>query len=173
MADGRAERVAVAGGIAVAWVIIAAWAAAAWVLLDAPVETATASRLALAARCLIPVGLCLMVAVGMVAAHRHLIAGIGGGRVEGDLALDLKLRFLTNTAEQAILAVIAYPAFAVTAPEAALRLLPAAAALFLAARAAFYLGYRTGRAVNRSVGFACTFYPTGLMLLASAAFALS
>jgi len=27
--------------------------------------------------------------------------------------------------------------------------------------------------VNRSVGFACTFYPTGLMLLASAAFALS
>ena len=40
-------------------------------------------------------------------------------------------------------------------------------------RAAFLAGYLSGRPTNRAIGFACTFYPSVLMLLAAAGFALA
>ena len=63
-----------------------------------------------------------------------------------------------------------YLAFAATAPVGWLRLLPAAAVMFLLARAAFLIGLLKGGAPQRAIGFACTFYPAVLMLVATLVF---
>jgi hypothetical protein len=55
---------------------------------------------------------------------------------------------------------------------AALGFVPAAGVLFCLARAAFLSGYLSGRPTNRAAGFACTFYPSVLLLSASVVMAI-
>ncbi len=66
-----------------------------------------------------------------------------------------------------MLASLAYCIWAVAMPHAWLASIPAAAALFVLGRFLFSRGYAQGAAA-RAIGFALTFYPTVLMLAASA-----
>jgi len=160
-------------GIAVSWVIITVWFSAAWVLLPVPaIDDAPGARLAFTLKWQLAVVACLVIAVGLIARHRFFFNRIDGGWDPDDRLLECYRNNLSNTAEQVLIAVPVHLAFAATAPMAALRLVPAVAVLFCLARAVFLLGYLSGRPTNRAVGFACTFYPSVLLLVSSVVMAI-
>jgi uncharacterized membrane protein YecN with MAPEG domain len=153
--------------------IIVIWSGIAWAFLPAPsIPDTPGDRLAFALKWDLAVVACLVIAVGLIGRHRFLFNRIDGGWDPDDRLLECYRYNLANTTEQVLIAVPVHLAFAVTAPLAALRLVPAAAVLFCLARAAFLLGYLSGRPTNRAAGFACTYYPSVLMLVAAAGFAL-
>lgn len=163
-----AEQRNVLRGIAAALAIIALWFTAVWVLWPVPsIADTPGARLAFALKWDLAVVACLVVAVGLVARHRFFFNRIDGGWDPDDRLLENYRYNLANTVEQVLIAVPVHLGFAVTAPLAALGLVPAAAVLFCLARAAFLSGYFSGRPTNRAVGFACTFYPSVLLLAAS------
>jgi len=85
-----------------------------------------ADRLALAWRWLLVPGLCLLAGVGMTANQRFLRAdAIDGGRPAGAGFFEINLRYNTNTAEQAVLAAVAWTGLALELPPGALGLIPA------------------------------------------------
>ncbi|MGL4489473.1 MAG: MAPEG family protein [Rhizobiaceae bacterium] len=101
----------------------------------------------------------LIVGIGWAARTRHFVSNIDGSRPDAGSALDITLRYVTNTTEQLLLFALAcLCAFHVDEPPAA-KLLPVMAIWFLIARAMFYIGYRM-TPVARSIGFAATFHPT-------------
>ncbi len=172
--DRAGEQRHVVRGIAVSLVVIVVWFGAAWAVLPVPaIADAPGPRLAFALKWDLAVAACLVIAVGLIGRHRFLFNRIDGGWDPDDQLLECFRYNLANTAEQVLIAVPVHLAFAVTAPLAALRLLPAAVVLFCLARAAFLGGYLSGRPTNRAVGFACTFYPSVLLLIAAAAFAVA
>jgi len=172
--DRRAEQQNVLRGIAAAIGIIAVWFGGAWALLPAPgIGPDPAARIAYALEWDLAVVACLVIAVGLVANHRFLRNRIDGGWDPDDLTLEYYRYNLANTTEQVLIAIPVHFAFAVVAPEAALGLIPAVVVLFCLARAAFLAGYRSGRPTNRAIGFACTFYPSVLLLIASAVLAVA
>lgn len=126
--------------------------------VDSPI-----SRVAWTLRWLALPGACLMAAIGMVSARRFFTrAGIEGGAAPLGSALEIDLRIVTNTAEQALLAAIAYLAFSVSAPLEQLGLIPPAAIAFAIGRLAFAIGYHI-HPLARAFGFGLTFYPTAVM----------
>jgi len=172
--DRDAERRHVLRGITASFGLIAVWFAGAWALLPQPgIIDEAGARLAFALRWDLAVVVCLVIAVGLIARHRFFRNRIDGGWDPQDRLLEIFRYNLANTAEQVLIAIPVHLAFAVTAPASALGLLPAAAVLFCLARVAFLAGYLSGQPTNRAVGFACTFYPSVLMLLASAVFAMT
>lgn len=112
-------------------------------------------------------GLWLAAAIGDVARRRFRsdAAIDGGNRV--DPGVDVANEILHNTAEQALLAGIAYVALTLVSDHARV---PVAlfAACFSAGRLMFWTGYRDG-AEARALGFALTFYPSVAALLMTAA----
>jgi len=160
-------------GIVTGCVVILAWFALAWAILPAPsLGDTPAARLAFALKWDLAVIACLVVAVGLIARHRFFFNRIDGGWDSEDRVLEIYRYNLANTSEQVLIAVPVHLAFAVSAPAGVLTLVPAAAVLFVLARAAFLIGYLSGRATNRTVGFVCCFYPSVLLLIAAAAFAV-
>jgi uncharacterized membrane protein YecN with MAPEG domain len=114
-------------------------------------------RLAYAVRCDVIAALCMLAGVAMIANRRFLLPeAIGGGRAA---SLEVDLRYLTNTTEQLVLAVIAHLALSVELPAGSLRAIPILVVLFVIGRIAFWIGYRISP-VGRAFGFATTFYPT-------------
>ena len=93
------------------------------------------------------------------------IAGSGGG--PGSDKVRVAGAILQNTFEQASLAVAAHLIVAASFDRSN-ALIAALAGLFAVGRLLFWLGYRHG-AKGRAFGFALTFYPSVLALLASAA----
>lgn len=164
MALGKAQRGVLAGMFAGLGVTLLLLAATAW-----GVESGSGtSRLEWLALASILPALSLAIAIARLARHRFftpadfdgsaLTAGTDGARLLQSL--------LQNTLEQLALALPVYVAWAVLAPMEWLPTLPVSAGLFLLGRLLFFRGYAHGAAA-RSFGFALTFYPTIVLLLAA------
>lgn len=121
-----------------------------------------AGRIAMCAISLLAPAIALAFAIARLARFRFLspqdIAGSASSGSGSSKALLLQ-SLLQNTLEQAVLAVLAYAAWAALAPGHFMAALPAAAVLFLLGRILFFAGY-AGGARSRALGFALTFYPT-------------
>lgn len=151
----------VARGMAGAAAIgIAALLAAGW--LDP--GHALADRLRVLAIALVVPGLWSAAAIGNVARLRFFSPrSIDGG--DADPAVAQGRAIAQNTLEQALLAVIAYAALTIATDRSTFAV-GVLAACFSIGRAGFWTGYRRGAAA-RAFGFALTFYPTVLALLAA------
>ena len=93
---------------------------------------------------------------------------IDPGLTQGAPRVQLLRALAQNTHEQALLAVLAYVAWAVLMPIGTLSVVGLAAIVFVLGRILFFIGYARG-APARSLGFTACFYPTALMLLTVAA----
>lgn len=158
--SGEEKRIIVTGVVA----SVAASAVFVWVGYGAiggglsfGVERACAFALALAA-------LTVLFGVVLVGMTRLFVSNADGSRPETGSPLDMNIRFLTNTLEQAVLFSIACAAFALVEPAQAAGLLPAMGCWFVIARAAFFVGYRI-HPLARAFGFGATMLPTATLLL--------
>lgn len=132
-----------------------------------PLGASFAERASLLALCLLPPAITLAISIARLAKHRFFTpADIDGSALtDGSDRARLLQALLQNTLEQMALAVPVYVAWAFLAPAGMLGALVAASVLFLLARLLFYKRYQSGAAA-RSLGFALTFYPTVLLLVA-------
>lgn len=107
----------------------------------------------------------LAVSIARLAAHRFRTPQDldGSGLTPGSDRARLLQALLQNTLEQLMLALPAYAAWSVLAPDRLLDAVPVAALMFLCGRVLFFRGYAAG-APGRALGFALTFYPSVLML---------
>lgn len=112
---------------------------------------------------------CLAINIGMLARHRFFTPDDidGGGLTAGTSKAHLLQSMLQNTLEQAVLALGVHLCFAAVMPRAWQAAVPVAAMLFVIGRVLFWRGYASG-APHRALGFALTFYPQVVMLLAIA-----
>lgn len=158
-ASGEEKRIIIAGVAA----SVALSAAFIWIGyetvgrgLSLGVERACALALILAA-------LTVLFGVVLVGMTRLFVSNTDGSRPETGSPLDLNIRFLTNTLEQAVLFGLACAAFALVEPARAAGLLPVMGCWFILARAAFLIGYRM-HPLNRAFGFGATMAPTAALL---------
>ena len=166
--DDTQRRVAtgMALGMAIALVALAV------ALLVAPHDRTTVPdatlRLTLIASAALGPALMLFVCIARLAKHRFFTpADIHGSALtDGTDRARLLQALLQNTLEQSCLALPVYLATGLLAPPRALWLAPTAGLLFVIGRIAFFAGYARG-APARAFGFALTFYPTVLLLLAA------
>jgi uncharacterized MAPEG superfamily protein len=95
---------------------------------------------------------------------------MSGARLDGsppepaDVRLEVDRRYMQNTLEQLVLAVIAHLALATRLSGDQLRLVPILATWFLVARVAFLIGYQRDP-LARGFGWAATWLPTLTVLL--------
>ncbi len=128
-----------------------------------------ADRLRILAVTLAVVGLWSAAAIGNVARIRFLSTlSIDGG--DADPAVAHGRAIAQNTLEQSVLAAIAYAALTLATDRSAVPI-AVLALCFSVGRAGFWAGYRRGAAA-RAFGFALTFYPTVLALLAALVLAI-
>ena len=121
---------------------------------------AMAERLAFAARTSAVVLFCVVVAIGMVSTGRRRSPEDIGGAAAGPPSdrLAIRVAFLQNTLEQAVVAVGFYFAFATLASCAWLSVLPVSAAFFVIGRVLFLKGYAKG-VEGRAWGMSLTMIP--------------
>ncbi|MGH7925978.1 MAG: MAPEG family protein [Candidatus Binatus sp.] len=114
-------------------------------------------RLAYALRWEVFAALCLLAGVGKIANRRFFVAEAIGGDASPSIEIDR--RYLQNTLEQLVLAIVAHLALVtIVAPES-IRAVAVLVMLFVIGRVTFWIGYHySGPA--RAFGFATTFYPT-------------
>lgn len=128
-----------------------------------PIGDDVASRLVWAIRLSLLPAVCILAAVGVIATRRFFDPrAIGGGLPEPGSALDIDRRVLANTVEQAMLALPAYAAAAVTLPMEDMPRIGACAMAFVAGRIAFAIGYHIAPPF-RAFGFALTFYSSAAL----------
>jgi len=110
---------------------------------------------------------CLAINIAMLARHRFFTPDDidGGGLAKGTPTALILQSTLQNTLEQAALAIPVHVAWAIVMPATWHLAIPAAATLFVIGRVLFWRGYAAG-APARALGFALTFYPSMLMLMA-------
>jgi len=136
---------------------LAVWWLPRW--LDFPV--AIGERMAFAARAVLLIALCLLIAVGIVSTLRRYaeprdITGSAYGPPSERLRVPIA--FLQNTLEQVALAAFANLALATVPGEAPLAYMMASVALFAIGRITFLRGYPHGAAA-RAFGMAATAVP--------------
>lgn len=114
-------------------------------------------RLEYALKCEVFAALCLLAGIAMIANRRFFIAdAIEGGSTP---AIEIDQRYLQNTLEQLVLAIVAHLALVtIVAPES-IRAVAILVMLFVIGRVTFWIGYHISGAA-RAFGFATTFYPT-------------
>jgi MAPEG family protein len=116
-----------------------------------------AFRLEYALKCEVFAALCLLAGVGAIANRRFFIPdAIGGGPTP---SLEIEQRYLENTLEQLVLAMVAHLALVVVVPDDSIRAVAILVMLFVIGRATFWIGYHISGPA-RAFGFATTFYPT-------------
>ncbi len=117
----------------------------------------TSWRLAYALKWEVIATLCLLAGVWKIANRRFFIPEA----IEGDPApsIEIDRRYLQNTLEQLVLAIVAHLALVtIVAPES-IRAIAVLVMLFVIGRVTFWVGYHySGPA--RAFGFGTTFYPT-------------
>ena len=117
----------------------------------------TAWRLEYALKCEVFVALCLLAGVARISTRRFFMADAISG--DPSPALEIDRRYVQNTTEQVLLAIVAHLALVCIVDANSLRAVAILAMLFVIGRATFWLGYhRSGPA--RAFGFGTTFYPT-------------
>lgn len=174
--DDAATRRGVAKGMALGMVTTLTGLSAAFVLSPAalvPLSDSIQARARLLAQSALCFVGCLLLAIARLASHRFFTpADIhGSGLTSGTSEAKLLQAMLQNTLEQAVLALGVHCAGAIVVPRARLGVLPVGAVQFVLGRALFFQGYRKG-APKRAMGFALTFYPTVLLFLLSARYAI-
>lgn len=108
----------------------------------------------------------LAIGIAHLASHRFFNAEVSdGGSETADPKYHHARSYLQNTLEQTVLAVMAQLALVVRLPMAWLDVIPALVFWFVIARLVFRLTYARGAAA-RSFGFAATYYPSVLGLIA-------
>jgi len=124
------------------------------------------SRLATLGIAALVLGLWLAAAIGDVARRRFASGDAIDGRNGMDAKVDTANAIMRNTAEQVLLAGIAYTALTLLSDHSRV---PVAlfVACFSAGRLLFWAGFRDG-AEARSLGFALSFYPSLAALLLAA-----
>lgn len=154
---GVARGIGIGLGLTIAAAILGSYRSSAAVL---------EARLTTLGIALLVLGLWMAAAIGDVARRRFASTAAIGGRDGVDDRVDAANAILRNTAEQALLASIAYAALTLISDHARV---PVAlfAACFTAGRLLFWSGYRDG-AEARALGFALTFYPSIAALLMAA-----
>ena len=114
-------------------------------------------RLEYALKCEVFAALCLLAGVAKIANRRFFIPdAIAGGPSP---SLEIDLRYIQNTLEQLVLAILAHLALAVVVPDDSIRAVAILVMLFVIGRATFWIGYHISGSA-RAFGFATTFYPT-------------
>ena len=128
-------------------------------------------RLAFAARWMVLPGLSLLIGIVFAARRGFYADAIDGTRAPVNYAMEINLRYNTNTLEQALLAAIAWTALAVLVPVSSLVFIPAMASLFFVGRMTFWIGYLI-HPMGRAFGMALTMLPilVSYAWLASSAF---
>lgn len=115
---------------------------------------------------LLPI-LSLFAGIGFIAHHRFFDRdAIDGDNPTCDRTLTAARAYLQNTMEQVLFAIVVWLVLAVVAPLHWLSLIPVLACWFLFCRVLFAVGYSKG-APARAFGFAGTFYPTVLAMMAA------
>jgi len=114
-------------------------------------------RLAYALKCEVFTALCLLAGVGVIANRRFFLPeAIAGGPSP---SLEIEQRYVENTLEQSVLAMVAHLALVVVVPDDSIRAVAILVVLFVIGRATFWIGYHISGPA-RAFGFATTFYPT-------------
>ena len=114
-------------------------------------------RFEYALKCEVFAALCLLAGVGIIANRRFFLPdAIGGGPSP---SIEIDRRYLQNTLEQLVLAIVAHLALVtIVAPES-IRAVAVLVMLFVIGRVTFWIGYHLSGPA-RAFGFATTFYPT-------------
>ena len=135
--------------------------------MDFPAGMTPIDRLAVAAQCALVPGLFMMIAVARMARQRFFSPeDIDGGVTSTDTPrAQLLQTLLQNTLEQSVIALLVYLGWALAMPATWLSVVPVAALAFAIGRILFFLGYEQG-AASRALGFAMTFYPSVIMMVA-------
>jgi hypothetical protein len=116
-----------------------------------------AFRLTYALKCEVFAALCLLAGIGTIGNRRFFTPeAIGGGPSE---SIEIDRRYLQNTLEQLVLAIVAHLALVVIVPADSIRVVGILVMLFVIGRATFWIGYHVSGPA-RAFGFATTFYPT-------------
>lgn len=150
----------VAIGILVAWLLALSFITAGlWIFQ--PAKMTAQHALAFTLTC---AALPLAAGIGWAARLRHFSSNIDGSKPTEGSALDITLRFVTNTSEQSLLLALAAIGFFISAPGLSSALLPVMGVWYMIARALFYIGYRLAP-LWRSIGFAGSFHPTLALLV--------
>ena len=119
------------------------------------------ARIAFALQANVFVLIWVVIAIGMLShGRRHSAADIcGSAYTPPSPKIAVRVAFLQNTREQAVIAASAYLALATLLPASFLTFIPASVVLFAIGRVAFYIGYSSG-AGARAFGMATTMLPT-------------
>ena len=114
-------------------------------------------RLEYALKCEVFAALCLLAGVAKIANRRFFIPdAIEGG---DSPSIEIDRRYVQNTLEQLVLAIVAHLALVVIVAPESIRAVAVLVMLFVIGRVTFWFGYhRSGAA--RAFGFGTTFYPT-------------
>lgn len=152
------EQRGVAVGMALACLAVTTIWIAAWIIPEQNVDNGARSWL-LAGSLLGP-ALSLASGIAVIARHRFFHENaIDGQNPIGDVALARAHAYLSNTTEQALLAVMVYPALAFGLSPNWIAALPLCSLAFVVGRVGVAIG--VGRpARHRAFGFAVTFYST-------------
>ncbi len=139
----------------------------AWNPLGFPAGMTLVDRLAVAVKCTLVPGMFLIIGVARMARQRFFSPeDIDGGVTSTDTPrAQLLQTLLQNTLEQSVIALLVYLGWALTMPATWLSVVPVAALAFAIGRILFFLGYEQG-AASRALGFAMTFYPSVIMMVA-------
>ena len=125
--------------------------------LTPPGGIQTSLRLEYALKCEVFAALCLLAGIGAIGNRRFFTPdAIGGGP---SASIEIDLRYVQNTLEQLVLAIVAHLALVLVVPEDSIRVVAILVMLFVIGRATFWIGYHISGPA-RAFGFATTFYPT-------------
>ena len=166
IAPSSAEKIAVLKGISFSWILALAFIAFGYKgLRHAKIADSwsTPQALGFALAC---AAWTLIFGIGWAARTRYFSSNIDGTAPDEGSALDITLRYIRNTSEQALIFALAATAFAAASPIVATTLLPVMGVWFIIARGLFWIGYRSSP-LRRATGFAATFHPTIALLLAA------
>ena len=164
----RREQKSALAQIAIANTASLAFIAGAFVLVpfDSSSLESAADRIAFTLRWEALAALTLGFGVSRVSLFRMFSARAidGSAPTADERGLELGRRYLQNTLEQLVLAVIAHLALATWLAPDAMRLIPILVTWFVIARIAFFVGYQRNPTA-RILGFAATSLPTLVVLI--------
>jgi hypothetical protein len=168
--DTTQRGVAVGMASALVTAVVVMWAAPRFVPAHFLIGDELRVRLQAAAWSVLLAAFPLFVCIARLAKHRFFTAAdnLGSGLTQDTARAKLLQALLQNTLEQACLAAAAYFGAALILPLHHVPAIPAAALMLLVGRLLFFARYEQG-APARALGFALTFYPTVILLLATIA----
>ena len=157
----------VAKGILGAVIFSTLYALAGWAVVsfDGAGIATLAERMVFVIRCQVFALPVLIVGIVNVVRERFFNRGwIDGSPGDAGCRLDINKRFIQNTVEQLVLAVMANVALVVVLPQSALKCIPLLVSLFIVGRLIFWASYLRNP-VSRAFGFTVTFFPTVCVVL--------